>query len=75
LGNCVATRLVSLDQVINQRLRLAASPLGGPCPVRIEAEHLDINHRASLTALMLLLARRRWRPPTLAQGSEDAIRL
>jgi hypothetical protein len=52
LSNRVATRLVSLDQVVNQRLRLPASPLRGPYPVWIDAEHLDINHRASLTSKM-----------------------
>src|SRR4029450_9972399 len=46
----VATRLVSLDQVVHQRLRLPASSLGGPYLVWIDAEHLDINHRASLTS-------------------------
>src|SRR4030095_10820791 len=50
LCNRVATRLVSLDQVFHQRLRLPASPLGGPYLVWIDAEHLDINHRASLTS-------------------------
>ncbi len=49
LRNCVATRLVCSDQVVHQRLRLAAGALGRPYPVWIEAEHLDINHRASLT--------------------------
>src|SRR5512133_373834 len=76
LGNCVATRLVSLDQVINQRHRLAASPLGGTYPVWIEAEHLDINHRASLTALITSTRAAPWAQPTHARrGSGGAIRL
>ena len=49
LGNRVAAGLVGSDQVVYQRLRLAAGALGRPYTVWIEAEHFDINHRASLT--------------------------
>ena len=49
LSDRVAAGFVCRDQVVNQRLRLTAGSLRGPQPVWIEAEHLDINHRASLT--------------------------
>jgi hypothetical protein len=52
VSNCVAARLISLDHVIDQRLRLAARALRSPYAVWIEAEHLDINHRASLTSVV-----------------------
>src|SRR6185436_9063121 len=48
--NRVASRLVGLDQVVYQRFRFPAGALGRSHPVRILAEHLDINHRASLTS-------------------------